>query len=439
MSDPTNMSQQDEKEIIGWLQNKSIPIEHIEAGNGFADLQPLKTVLEGVKIVGLGETTHGTREIFQLKHRLLEFLAIEMGFTTFAIEAGYASCQQINDYVLHGIGDRATVLTAQWYVVWDTEEMAAMIDWMRAYNQMVPESKKVQFCGTDINYNEYGRKAVLEYLRKVDPEQLAITGSFFEALAIEDNKWPGLIDEQAEKNIAELLPQLQDLIDYLISNKDNFVGHSTLAEFNQSLRYVHIMKQWMMTNSSFIRPESVTRSTARSVAMAENLMYLVESAEPDAKFVMSAANSHLSLDGGEPNLGASLREKYGQSYFVFGFEFNQGAFQTRLVLPDKRRGDLKEVTLPPSSPGTRAWYFAQINKDVLILDLRMPVDNPVVEYWLNSPQTVYQAGWAFNESLEYTVDVNMVKAYDGIIFIDITTTSRPNPNALKTVANRNGL
>ncbi len=140
-----------------------------------------------------------------------------------------------------------------------------------------------------------------------------------------------------------------------------------------------------------------------------------------------------------PFWGYALREKYGQGYYSFSFEFNQGAFQTRLIQADKFLGDLKEVTLPASAAGTLAWYFAQLNKEVLILNLRAPVDNQVVEQWLNTPQTVYLAGWAFNEKLEYTVDVNMVKTYDGIIFIDTTTASRPNANALKMVANRDGL
>ena len=38
-------------------------------------------------IVSLGEATHGTAEFFRMKHRLVEFLASEMGFTVFAIEA----------------------------------------------------------------------------------------------------------------------------------------------------------------------------------------------------------------------------------------------------------------------------------------------------------------------------------------------------------------
>ncbi|QHT70891.1 erythromycin esterase family protein [Rhodocytophaga rosea] len=90
-----------EKEIVAWLKSNSFPVKHLTAGKGFADLQPLKTILQEVQVVGLGESTHGTREMFQLKHRLLEFLALEMGFTAIALEASYAACQPINEYVLY--------------------------------------------------------------------------------------------------------------------------------------------------------------------------------------------------------------------------------------------------------------------------------------------------------------------------------------------------
>lgn len=57
--------QVDERETISWLQQNAIPIRHLEAGNGFADLEPLKQILDGMKIVGRREASHGTREFFQ--------------------------------------------------------------------------------------------------------------------------------------------------------------------------------------------------------------------------------------------------------------------------------------------------------------------------------------------------------------------------------------
>jgi erythromycin esterase len=74
-------------EVIGWLTRNALPLSSLSAGAPTTDLQPLKSVLDGVRIVGLGEATHGTREFFQLKHRLLEFLVTEMGFSALAMEA----------------------------------------------------------------------------------------------------------------------------------------------------------------------------------------------------------------------------------------------------------------------------------------------------------------------------------------------------------------
>ena len=69
--------------LLSWLRQHAIPLKTVEAGCGFDDLQPLKPVIGSARIVALGEATHGTREFFQLKHRLLEFLVTEMDFTTF--------------------------------------------------------------------------------------------------------------------------------------------------------------------------------------------------------------------------------------------------------------------------------------------------------------------------------------------------------------------
>src|SRR5690349_18191655 len=102
----------DANAVKQWLTAHAIRVKTVEAEHGLDDLKPLKAVLKDVRVMGLGEGTHGSREFFQFKHRMLEFLAKEMGFTVFAIEASYPACWNINDYVLYGKGDRATALAS---------------------------------------------------------------------------------------------------------------------------------------------------------------------------------------------------------------------------------------------------------------------------------------------------------------------------------------
>jgi erythromycin esterase-like protein len=138
----------DEQASIQWLRQHAIPIQTVEAGNGFADLQPLRKVVGDARIVELGEATHGTREFFQLKHRMIEFLASQEGFTIFSIEANMPEAYRLNDFVLNGAGDPRQLLKGMYFWTWNTEEVLDMILWMREFNKS--GRGRIEFTGFDM-------------------------------------------------------------------------------------------------------------------------------------------------------------------------------------------------------------------------------------------------------------------------------------------------
>ena len=237
---PQESAKVDSKAITTWIQQKSIPIKQVTAGNDFSDLQALKSVLKDVRVVGLGENTHGTREFFQLKHRLLEFLVKEMNFTAFAIEGGYGSCEPINNYVLYGKGNLASALTAQGYVLWDMEELASMIEWMRKYSQSVADDKRVAFYGIDFMYNEPARETVLDYVKKYSPQMAPSTTSLFEFLSSQEKQWG---KEKDKTLLTDARHKLQQLITYLTGQQEALTAASSAKEFAQTLRYSQAMEQ----------------------------------------------------------------------------------------------------------------------------------------------------------------------------------------------------
>lgn len=74
---PANSSQSldGEAAFTEWTRSHAIPLGTVEAGHGFDDIEKLGEIVGNAHIVALGEATHGTREFFQLKHRIIEFLA----------------------------------------------------------------------------------------------------------------------------------------------------------------------------------------------------------------------------------------------------------------------------------------------------------------------------------------------------------------------------
>jgi erythromycin esterase-like protein len=154
--------------VVNWLRANAIPLTTVEAGHGFDDMQPLKKLVGDTRVVALGEATHGSREIFQLKHRMVEFLATEMGFTIFSMEANMPEADRLNDYVLNGTGDPALLLRGLYFWTWDTEEVLAMIQWMRDFNRS--GKGRIEFTGFDMQTPTVAVDNVRTFCTRYDPD-----------------------------------------------------------------------------------------------------------------------------------------------------------------------------------------------------------------------------------------------------------------------------
>jgi len=75
--------------VLEWIRSAAIPLATVEPRQGYRDLEPLRSIIARARIVSLGEATHGTREFFKLKHRMLEFCVAELGFSMFILEASF--------------------------------------------------------------------------------------------------------------------------------------------------------------------------------------------------------------------------------------------------------------------------------------------------------------------------------------------------------------
>jgi len=152
---------------VDWLRTHAIRLQTTEARHGFADMQLLKKVIGNARIVSLGEATHGTREFFQLKHRMLEFLVTKMGFNIFSIEANMPEAYRLNEFVLTGKGDPAALLKGMYFWTWNTAEVLDMILWMRDFNKS--GKGKVEFTGFDMQTPDVAMAIASDFITKYEP------------------------------------------------------------------------------------------------------------------------------------------------------------------------------------------------------------------------------------------------------------------------------
>lgn len=155
---------------VVWIRKHAIPLTTVEAGHGFQDMQALRKAVGGASIVALGEATHGTREFFQLKHRMIEFLASQKGFTIFSIEANMPEAYRLNDFVLNGKGDPKELLKGMYFWTWNTEEVLNLILWMREFNQS--GKGRMEFTGFDMQTPTVSMEIVRKFVQQYDSPYL---------------------------------------------------------------------------------------------------------------------------------------------------------------------------------------------------------------------------------------------------------------------------
>jgi len=422
-----------------WISRNAIPLQTVSAGKGFKDLQPLKELIGSAHLVALGEATHGSGEFFRLKHRILEFLVNEMGFTVFGIEASMPEAFYINDYVLTGKGDPEKVLAGFYNWVWNTEEVLDMIKWMRNYNADPLHVKKVKFYGFDMQSASLAVKLVFQDLRKIDPvkadileKPLAILANPFTAADFVN--LPKKRKEEAEKAINIILRFFEE-------NEPEFLNHESESEWDKMHQLAVVIAQHIeskMNAAGFINLDP----SVRDKAMAGNIHWILDHEGAGTKMVIWAHNLHVATT---TIMGSDLRKMYGNDMFVFGFAFNRGSFQASelpvgynqyLLFPSER--GVHPFAVSPYRSETNVsldWMLAEAGLKYAAINLHaLPKEGPVSS-WFEKGQMTRNIGSAYrNSDSTRLIKMSFTQSYDAIFFIEAITASHLNSSGQRSPA-----
>jgi erythromycin esterase len=387
---------------LTWLKNKSIPIKTVQYGSGFEDMEPLKEKFRDARIIGLGENTHGSSEVFKMKHRLVEFLATEMGFAIFSIEANMPEAYKLNDYVLSGTGDPKTLLKGMYFWTWNTQEVLDMVEWMREFN--VRGKGKIQFTGFDMQMIAGALDNLYDYAKKHD--RILMTNIDTISVRVDNLKSKGARIFESTAEIVSIKQKCTEVLTYLTENKSSII---------------HILNEkgykWLVQNASIMVQSSdvrnLTGSSFRDECMAKNIDWIIEN-NPDAKIVLWAHNYHISKQKG--SMGYYLSKKYGNKYFNVGFLSNSGTYtgvnSGRVVSTNN---------LVEGIPGSFEYSFHKIGTPNFFFDFDQIHDQVSESNWLTSRLNFRDIGAVAKEN--QFIPARISKMFNSIIYIDSTHAS----------------
>lgn len=409
------LSPNEEAEII---KEKLVPLNTVEVGNGFQDLKEFKDIFKDKQIIALGGATYGTKEFFQIKHRMLEFLVEEMGYRTFAMDVDFGRTELINNYILNGEGNaenivRQTKINGGYS--WSTVESLELIEWMRKYNEDSNHKEKIKFYGIQVTNAEDSSNFVINYLRDIDEDLY--------------KKFDGELDEVRGRPVRNIptseLRREQEKVEILINifnqNKDKFVKSTSEEKYEEASKYLQsILKSIELAIYSGPEHNIKEALNMEGKLLADNIKWILEreSKNENDKIVLWSGNQHISnISKDYKSMGYNLKEMYKDKYYSLALEFHQGSFGAYPIDSSGVGSEYEIYNIEEGNPQLFSNIFNLTEISNSFIDFKSSSQDKDVKKILSSSILMHNIIFYNGYEEDYYMKLKPIDTFDGLIFI----------------------
>ncbi len=411
--DTSTEKSEDFQTFDDWAKATAVPVMTTEPGGSYDDLLPLKKIIGNAPAVALGEPRHDIHDIFQFKHRMIEFLVKEMDFTAFVLELGFPAGKKINDYINGGSGQLEELDTGFNMFFGAYEEVHALVQWMRSYNEDPANTRKLHFYGMDMPGAGMvmipAVEGALNYLDKVDPEYANSMREVLLPAAKEFNpmKHKDLSAEDRDK----LTASIELLLARFENQRVAYIDKTSKDEYEWGYRHALSARQVntnAITSISGVSPE--IGFNARERAMADNLRWIMDREKgQDGRVIIWGHNGHVQkypIMGFFPNppttVGMYMKSYVEDEIFTIGCTFNKGTL--------KQVGPIKEAVIKDAKEDSTENVLSKVGLPMFILDLNSAPETGPVHDWLSQEQEM-RVNTLFVKS-------KLTEAFNALIFLE---------------------
>ena len=361
------------------------------------------SVPESVKIVGLGEASHGAKEYQQMKKDVFKSLVEHNGCRTFIIEGDFGSALKVDKYIHGGEGTAENIVSEIGFAIYHTQEMADLVEWMRSYNEQVPEGKDLHFYGMDMQRYDNNKEYLFSVLDKAAPDLSEKFKNAFSDLTDENRtSLKSDILKQAESDVQELLNQLDVREKEIVA----VCGQDAFDFARECANTILECGELLESNSDY--------NKIRDKHMEEKIEWFLQHGDGSVIFI-NGHNGHVGKTSisNYKCLGALLNEKYESSYFAVGTDAEDTKFNSQ---DDDGNFTVKEI----KNTDDFTKQFEKIDSKCYYLDFSKVSDNEQWQSILVHKQSVTSLnvgiyGWQQALKLFCTTNIIPKDTFDGVI------------------------
>lgn len=266
------------------------------------------SVPETIKVVGLGEASHGVKEYHQMKEELFKALVLNHGCRTFIIEGDFGGALKVDAYIHGGTGSAEDVVKEIGFSIYNTQEMVALIDWMRLYNENAPIGDDLHFYGMDMQRFDNNKEFLFSALDASVPELSEKYKTTFMPLTDETrlNLSTDVLDK-AKIDAIELLKELDHAEKEIVAN----IGQTDFDFARECANTIYSYTDILLSSDK-------SYNTLRDQYMFEKMVWFLQI--EDNLIFMNGHNGHIGKTSvsNYTCLGELLSNSIGKNYFAIG-------------------------------------------------------------------------------------------------------------------------
>lgn len=385
------------------------------------DLAPFIEAVRDARIIGLGEPTHGTAEVFQLKHRLIRQLIIQGDVRHIVLEASVGEGTDFDDYISGRSDDLDVLLRNIPLWMFKATDFADLLRWLRSYN--ATSDQPVRIYGMEAQYADRSARSALAYLRQQDASLAdQLLGSFGPERVASDTASASAfahlyapISDSTHAAYHELFLRLRSAFD---DRRSEFVASTGEKSFEDARRHVAAIGQF---TSLALLESTGAQAQLRDYVMAVNVSGVVRRASEGERVIVWGHNEHIwkrEGNGGYDVLGRQLARWYGAEYYAVGFDFGSGAYRA-----PGQHGWIHEVGPPDSDSFTAS--LARAGSPHAFLDIRGALGTRRGAAALAGTFTVRATAGGQVPMRDgkqmYDQSVTLADRFDGLLYVSTTT------------------
>ncbi|TYP79001.1 erythromycin esterase family protein [Paenibacillus methanolicus] len=388
------------------------------------DLKFLRPLLKDKRIVQLGESTHGSKEMNQMKVRLIQYLHEELDYDVIAFESGFAETSAA--YSRMGDLTPEQLMKNAIYGVWHTDEV---LELFRYIQEQQEKGDPLILTGFDISRigNAFTTSAY-EWLEEIDPSEAErLKGAENEFSAITSSQTLEEMISRKEK-LAEKYQELEKFVDSHrselasagLKRKQDVDILVRALSLRRQVVDAYVLQEWRAMHRQPFEQLEDHPLFLRDRLMAGQLEWVAEQLYPHEKIIVWGHNYHLRKNNTKadkdfttitptgPNMGDYLPERIKQQTYTIGM----------FALSGESLGSDNQTIFPVNvkhDPASLESLLKHKGDSYVFVDMLRAARNKGTS-WMDTPRTSLY--WGVMEE-----QMTLREQYDGILWIEKITAS----------------